>query len=68
MSVTIEQERADLPDAMALIQELEDVLNPLYSPDQRFGYSVDKLLQQGGLFLCHSRGWCGGGLWRGANL
>ena len=37
MSISIELERADTPDSMMLIQELEDVLSPLYNPEQRFG-------------------------------
>lgn len=45
MPVQIKRERPDSPDAVRLIKELEDVLDPLYNPDQRFGYSIEKLLQ-----------------------
>ncbi|MEM8863047.1 MAG: GNAT family N-acetyltransferase [Chloroflexota bacterium] len=47
MDISIEKERPDTQDAIRLIQELEDVLNPLYDSENRFGYSVQKLIDQG---------------------
>ncbi len=47
MKIEIKKERPDTPESMQLIQELEDVLNPLYDADNRFGYSVQKLIDQG---------------------
>lgn len=47
MAVVINAERPDTPVAMELIAELDTVLNPNYAPESRFGYSVDKLIQQG---------------------
>ena len=46
MSITITAERADTPDAIQLIDELEGVLAPLYPSESRHGYSVEKLLKQ----------------------
>ena len=45
MTMTISPERADSADALALISELDALLNPLYAPDDRHGYNVAKLLQ-----------------------
>ena len=45
MTPTIAAERPDSADAMQLIAELEDALAPLYPPQSRHGYSVDKLLR-----------------------
>ncbi len=45
--VNIEQEQADSQDAVRLIQELEDVLDPLYPNESRHGYSVEKILREG---------------------
>ena len=50
MNITISQERPDSPDSIQLIQELEDVLTPLYDSENRFGYSVQKLIDQGVFF------------------
>lgn len=47
MATTITLERADTPDARTLIAELDALLEPLYPPDNRFGYSVDKIIKQG---------------------
>lgn len=47
MSITITQEHPDLPDAIALIEELEAILSPLYAEESRHGYSVQKLIDQG---------------------
>ena len=46
MSTTIAIERADRPDALQLIEELEDVLEPLYPSASRHGYSIQKLIEQ----------------------
>lgn len=46
MTTTISREQADTADAVALITELENVLDPLYAQESRHGYSVEKLLQQ----------------------
>lgn len=45
--VTIVRERPDSADAIALIEDLEAVLNPHYAPESRHGYSVDKLVKEG---------------------
>jgi ribosomal protein S18 acetylase RimI-like enzyme len=47
----INQERADSPEAAQLIAELEAILSPLYPPESRHGYSVDKLLREGVAFF-----------------
>jgi GNAT superfamily N-acetyltransferase len=44
MSVLITLERPDSADAIALITELEAHLATLYPPENRFGFSVEKLL------------------------
>ncbi len=44
--ITILPERPDSPEAVALIDELEATLAPLYPPESRHGYSVEKLLAQ----------------------
>lgn len=46
MTVTITQERPDTADAMALIEELEAHLEPLYPSESRHGFSVAKLIAQ----------------------
>jgi GNAT superfamily N-acetyltransferase len=51
MPTTITAERADSPDAMALITELEADLDPLYPRTSRHGYSVEKLLAHGVSFF-----------------
>ena len=51
MPPIITQERADTPDAMALVEELETHLASLYPRESRHGYSVEKLLRQGVLFF-----------------
>jgi len=64
MAITINQERPDTPDAIALIDELEAHLAPFYPRESRHGYSVDKLLAQGvAFFLIRDNGapvGCGG--------
>ncbi|MFN2202474.1 MAG: GNAT family N-acetyltransferase [Caldilineaceae bacterium] len=61
---TIDSERADSADAMALIQELEEVLDPLYPSESRHGYGVEKMLREGvDLFVLREEGVpaaCGG--------
>lgn len=47
MATTIAPERPDTPDARTLIAELDALLEPLYPPDNRYGYSVDKIIKQG---------------------
>ncbi|MEZ4663414.1 MAG: GNAT family N-acetyltransferase [Caldilineaceae bacterium] len=51
MTITIAPERPDSTDGLALIGELDAVLNPLYSPENRHGYNVEKLLQPGVTFF-----------------
>jgi GNAT superfamily N-acetyltransferase len=51
MSLSIELERPDTPDATALIDELEAILSPGYPPESRHGYSVQKLIDQGVAFF-----------------
>jgi ribosomal protein S18 acetylase RimI-like enzyme len=57
-------ERADSPDARALISELESELDPLYPEQSRHGYSVEKLLREGVAFFVTRHGGvaagCGG--------
>jgi len=63
-SVTIASERPDTPDAMSLIAELEAHLEPLYPPESRHGFSVNKLLAEAvAFFLIRAHGTpagCGG--------
>lgn len=42
----ITEERPDSPDAIALIEELENHLDPHYPKESRHGYNVDKLLRE----------------------
>lgn len=51
MSTIITLERPDTPDARLLIEELEAYLAPLYPQENRFGYSVENLTQQGVAFF-----------------
>ncbi|MGI8975024.1 MAG: GNAT family N-acetyltransferase [Gaiella sp.] len=46
MSTVITRERPDSPDAVALIGELDAVLQPLYPSESRHGFSVAKLLAE----------------------
>jgi putative acetyltransferase len=61
---TVAAERADGTDAMLLIQELEDVLDPLYPSESRHGYGVEKMLREGvDFFVLREEGMpaaCGG--------
>lgn len=51
MSVVISRERPDAPDAISLIAELEEHLEPLYPEESRRGFSVDRLLAEGVRFF-----------------
>lgn len=46
MSLHIMLERPDTTDASTLIHELDEYLTPLYPSENRFGYSVDKLIAE----------------------
>ncbi len=47
----ITPERPDTPAARALIAELEAEMGPLYPRENRFGYSVEKLMAEGVAFF-----------------
>lgn len=51
MSTVIVAERPDTPDAMVLVNELEEYLAPFYPQESRHGYSVEKLLRTGVAFF-----------------
>ena len=51
MTTIISPEHPDTDDARMLIEELESHLAPFYPQENRFGYSVDKLVQQGVVFF-----------------
>lgn len=51
MTTIISPEHPDTDDARLLIEELESHLAPLYPQVNRFGYSADKLIQQGVAFF-----------------
>ena len=51
MTVVIESERPDSPDAIALIEELESHLAPQYPSESRHGLSVDQLLAESVAFF-----------------
>lgn len=51
MPLHIQAEPPDSPVARVLIAELDAVLEPLYPPKSRHGYSVEKLIQQGVAFF-----------------
>src|SRR5262249_39006439 len=51
MSDIIMPERPDSADAMVLITELEAHLDPLYPPESRHGFSVEKLIAQAVAFF-----------------
>ena len=71
MSYTITAASPDTSDAVALIDELEASLDPLYPRSSRHGLSVAQLLDQRvAFFLIHSEGvmvGCGGVLLVGAD-
>jgi ribosomal protein S18 acetylase RimI-like enzyme len=64
MPVVIARESPDTPDAVSLISELEAHLEPLYPPESRHGFSVNKLLAEAvAFFLLRADGTpagCGG--------
>jgi GNAT superfamily N-acetyltransferase len=64
MSTIITPARPDSADAVALIEELEAHLDPLYPSESRHGYSVEKLIaQQVAFFVLRDNGTpagCGG--------
>ena len=49
--ITIQPERADSPDATALVEELEAHLASRYPAESRHGFSVDRLLAEGVRFF-----------------
>ncbi len=51
MTPILTPERPDSADAVALITELEAHLAPLYPPESRHGFSVEKLLAQAVAFF-----------------
>lgn len=51
MATIVTRERPDTSDSMLLIDELEAHLAPFYPQENRFGYSVEKLLQQSVAFF-----------------
>ena len=51
MSAIIMPERPDSADAIVLISELEAHLDPLYPPESRHGFSVEKLIAQAVAFF-----------------
>ena len=51
MPAIITPERPDTPDARVLIAELTAELEPLYPPENRYGYSVERLLDENVAFF-----------------
>ena len=51
MTAFISEERADSPDAVSLVAELDEYLIPLYPIEAHYGYDVDKLLREGVVFF-----------------
>lgn len=51
MTVTIVQERPDSPDAVMLINELSNYLEPLYPKFNQFGLSPDQLIKENVAFF-----------------
>ncbi len=49
--ITISPSQPNSEEAVQLIQELEDILEPLYPSESRHGYSVDKLIKQNVAFF-----------------
>ena len=52
MPISIDLERPDTADAIALIDELEAVLSPMYPDESRHGYDVPKTHPHRGQILC----------------
>jgi ribosomal protein S18 acetylase RimI-like enzyme len=46
-AIVITEERADAPDTVQLLAELDAVLTPLYAPESRHGFTVEKLVREG---------------------
>jgi GNAT superfamily N-acetyltransferase len=46
MSAIIAPERPDTPDAIALITELEAILEPQYPRESRHGFSIERLIKE----------------------
>ncbi|KAJ3294864.1 hypothetical protein HK104_003205 [Borealophlyctis nickersoniae] len=64
MSISISKEDPQSPEAVTLIKELEDVLDPLYPSESRHGFSVQKLVLENVAFFLvrvdtHPAGCCG---------
>jgi GNAT superfamily N-acetyltransferase len=51
MPATITEERANTPDAIQLIAELQTHLESFYPPESRHGFSVERLLAEGVAFF-----------------
>jgi putative acetyltransferase len=51
MTAVITPEDPSSADATALIAELDELVEPLYAPQSRHGYSVQKLLAEGVAFF-----------------
>src|SRR5690348_5250299 len=51
MSITVEHLQSPSPDARALIGELDAELNADYPPEQRHGFSIDRVFQPDVLFF-----------------
>lgn len=51
MTIRITPERPDTPDAIALITELDNALDPLYPTESRHGFSVAKLMTEAVAFF-----------------
>lgn len=51
MQVTITPERPDTPDAIALVDELDAAMSPLYPPASHHGYDVGTLITRGVAFF-----------------
>lgn len=51
MPTLVVAESPDTADAIALIQELDGYLEPLYPQESRHGFSVEQLLQEGVAFF-----------------
>ena len=56
MLAQITAEQPDTPDAITLIQELEEILNPHYPQESRHGFSVEQLLREEVAFFVMRQG------------
>jgi hypothetical protein len=59
MPTIIVAESPDTADARALIAELDAYLIPLYPVKYHYGYSIEKLLEEGVFAQCPKRGYSG---------